>query len=235
MDRQQEEDVLRITAQYVAEVQAGQQPRLSDYLVRYPHYADAITDFVTYYHAVEEDLPVGYLSPRQDSPSSVGELPQLSETSRAALEQAWKRIEQHEKVPTNLDTILLTIASQRGYSLPQLAAEIGLSVDIVRKLVGKHLLIDPATIPQEALRRLAHVLHTPLSAIQTSIRRSSQGAESHDKSGIYLQIAEAQASYDAGQQPVAHVQSFREAIEQNEQLSAEQKAAWRDILAREGL
>jgi hypothetical protein len=228
MDKQQEEDVLRITAQYVAEVQAGQQPRLSDYLARYSHYADAITDFVTYYHAVEENLPVGYLSPRQDSPSSVGELPQLSETSRAALEQAWKHIEQHERMSTNLDTTLLTIASKRGYSLPQLAAEIGLSIDIVRKLVGKHLLIDPATIPQEALRRLAHVLHTPLSAIQTSIRRSSQGADQ-------LQIAEAQASYDAGQQPVAHVQSFREAIEQNEQLSAEQKAAWRDILAREGL
>ncbi len=228
MDRQQEEDVLRITAQYVAEVQAGQQPRLSDYLLRYPHYADAITDFVTYYHAVEEDLPVGYLSPRQDSPSSVGELPQLSETSRTALQRAWKHIEQHERMSTNLDTTLLTIASKRGYSLPQLAAEIGLSVDIVKKLVGKHLLIDPATIPQEALRRLAHVLHTPLGAIQTSIRRSSQGADQ-------LQIAEAQASYDAGQQPVAPVQSFREAIEQNEQLSAEQKAAWRGILAREGL
>ena len=231
MDRQQEEDVLHITAQYVAEVQAGQQPRLSDYLVRYPHYADAITDFVTYYHAVEADMPVEYLPPRQDSPftaSSIGELPQLSETSRAALEQAWKHIEQHERIPTNLDTTLLTIASKQGLSMSQLADEIGLSSDIVEKLTGTRLLIDPATIPQEVLRRLKHVLHTPLSAIHASMRRSSQGADQ-------LQIAEAQPSYNTGQQQASHVQSFREAIEQSLQLSTEQKAAWRDILAREGL
>lgn len=230
MDRQ-EEDVLHITAQYVAEVQAGQQPRLSDYLVRYPHYADAITDFVTYYHAVEEDLPVEYLSPRQDSPftaASVGELPQLSETSRAALQRAWKHIEQHERMPTNLDTTLLTIASKQGLSMSQLAAKIGLSSDIVEKLAGTRLLINSATIPQEVLRRLKHVLHTPLSAIRTSMRRSSQGADQ-------LQIAEAHTSYHTGQQQASHVQSFREAIEQSLQLSAEQKAAWRDILAREGL
>jgi hypothetical protein len=54
MSREQEVTLLHITAQYVAEVQAGEQPRLSDYLVRYPHYADAITDFVAYYHAIEE-------------------------------------------------------------------------------------------------------------------------------------------------------------------------------------
>ncbi len=231
MDRQQEEDVLYITAQYVAEVQAGQQPRLSDYLVRYPHYADAITDFVTYYHAVEEDLPVGYLSPRQDFPisaSSVGELPQLSETSRAALHQAWKHIEQHERVPINLDKTLLSRANKQGLSMLQLAAEIGLSVDIVKKLAGTRLLIDPATIPQEVFIRLTHVLHTPLSAIQTSMRRSSQGADR-------LQIAEAHTSYHTKQQQASHVQSFREAIEQSALLSSEQKAAWRDILDREGL
>jgi hypothetical protein len=49
--------VLRITASYVAEVEAGLHPRLSDYLARYPQYADAIADFVAYYHAVEADLP----------------------------------------------------------------------------------------------------------------------------------------------------------------------------------
>src|SRR5262249_30289942 len=85
MDRQQEEDVLRITAQYVAEVQAGQQPRLSDYLVRYPHYADAITDFVTYYHAVEADLPLEAVSEacgaHFNSFEPTGELPELSEAS----------------------------------------------------------------------------------------------------------------------------------------------------------
>jgi len=232
MDRQQEEDVLRITEQYVAEVQAGQQPRLSDYLVRYPHYADAITGFVTYYHAVEADLPLEAVSEASgehfNSFAPAGELPQLSETSRAALERAWKHIEQHETAFNNLVTTLLTIANKQGVSLSQLADKIGLSRDIVEKLVGTRLMIDPATIPREVLRRLTHVLHTPHSAIQASMRRSSQGADR-------LQIAETHASYDARQQQASHVQSFREAIEQSLLLTSEQKATWSDILTDEGL
>jgi len=57
MHKEQDLSLLHITAQYVAEVQAGRQPRLSDYLARYPRYADAIADFVAYYHAVEEAVP----------------------------------------------------------------------------------------------------------------------------------------------------------------------------------
>ncbi len=48
---------MHITAQYVAEVQSGRQPHLSDYLARYPRHVDAIADFVAYYHAVEEAMP----------------------------------------------------------------------------------------------------------------------------------------------------------------------------------
>ena len=57
MNKEQEMCLLNITAQYVDEVQAGRQPCLSDYLARYPYYADAIADFVAYYHAVEEVIP----------------------------------------------------------------------------------------------------------------------------------------------------------------------------------
>jgi hypothetical protein len=68
MDREQEEAVLRITALYVAELEAGLHPRLSDYLARYPQYAGAIADFVAYYHAVEADLPpvneAAHISPK---------------------------------------------------------------------------------------------------------------------------------------------------------------------------
>jgi hypothetical protein len=62
MHKKQELSLLYITAQYVADVQAGRQPRLSDYLARYPRYADAIADFVAYYHAVEEVRPSGELA-----------------------------------------------------------------------------------------------------------------------------------------------------------------------------
>src|SRR2546421_13017191 len=57
MDREQEEAILRITAQYVDEVRAGQRPKVSDYLARYPQYAAEIADFVAYYHTVEPPPP----------------------------------------------------------------------------------------------------------------------------------------------------------------------------------
>jgi hypothetical protein len=57
MDEEQESSLMYITAQYVAEVQSGRQPHLSDYLARYPRHVGAIADFVAYYHAVEEVIP----------------------------------------------------------------------------------------------------------------------------------------------------------------------------------
>lgn len=57
MDKKQELKLLQITSQYVADIQAGRQPRISDYLARYPRYADAIADFVAYYHVFEEAMP----------------------------------------------------------------------------------------------------------------------------------------------------------------------------------
>ena len=77
MAREYDDAVLRITARYVAEVRAGHQPRLSDYLARYPQYAEAITDFVAYFHAVEVDIP-----------ATTNIMPPLSEQSRSALDQA---------------------------------------------------------------------------------------------------------------------------------------------------
>ena len=56
MDRVQEEDLQRITAHYVAALQAGHNPKLSDYLVSYPHYTNEIADFVAYYHTFEKDI-----------------------------------------------------------------------------------------------------------------------------------------------------------------------------------
>jgi transcriptional regulator with XRE-family HTH domain len=212
MDREQEEDVLRVTAQYMAELQAGHQPRLSDYLVRYPQYADAISEFVTYYHAVEAGLT-------EESPgeSHTGTLPQLSDSSRMALERAWERI---EAAQTDLGTTLLMTINKRGLSLSQLATEVGLSEDIVAKLIAVRPLIEATTLPQELLRRLAHVLRQPLSTLQTYFGYSSQ-----------LQAAETRAPYHTE----AQTQSFREALEQSAQLSDEQKEYWREILMREGL
>lgn len=59
MNKEQQQAILHITAQYTDEVRAGQHPKLGDYLARYPHYADEIADFVAYFHAFEEEMVVG--------------------------------------------------------------------------------------------------------------------------------------------------------------------------------
>jgi hypothetical protein len=224
MDRRQEEDVLRITAQYVADVQTGRQPHLSDYLLRYPQYADEIAEFVAYYHAVETDLP----QETAEELEGFHSLPQLSETSRVALRRAWERVAEHEMAPADGDMTLVMIAHKQGVSLAELAARIGLSSDIVEKLAESRLTIDAATIPLEMHRRVARVLRQPLSVVQASMRPSNRYPDRR-------QVAETSAPYHAGKQLGSQVQSFREALEQSVQLSAEQKAAWRNILAREGL
>ena len=221
MDRAQEEEVLRITAQYVAELQAGYQPRLGDYLASYPQYAGAISEFVAYYHAIEADLP-GVTSGEQDQ-SLASSLPQLSDNSRTALEHAWKRISPRELAPGDVNTTLLVVANRHDLSLSQVANEVGLSEDIVEKLLSVHPAIKAATIPQEVFRRLARVLHQPLEAIQAYFGLAGR-----------LQVAETPTAYDTGLQD-AQEQSFREAIEQSEQLLDEQKAAWHAILDGEGL
>ena len=221
MDRAQEEDVLRITEQYVAELQAGRQPRLGDYLARYPQYAEAISEFVAYYRAVEADLP-GEALGEQGQPLAAS-LSQLSDSSRVALERAWERISPGELVPGDVNTTLLAVANRQGLSLAQVASEVGLSGDIVEKLIGVQPTVKAATIPQEVFRRLAHVLHQPLEAIQAYFGLAAR-----------LQVAETPIAYDTGSQD-ARQQSFREAIEQSEQLPNEQKAAWGNILAHEGL
>ena len=123
MDREQEEAVQRITARYVAEQRAGHHPRLSDYLSRYPQFADAITDFVTYYHAIEANIPeeIGVVSP-------------LSQATRVALDEARRRVLRPESVAPAVNAPLQKAANNAGKSFSQLAVEIGLSLDILEKL-----------------------------------------------------------------------------------------------------
>ena len=85
--RSKEEDVLRITAQYVEEWRAGKQPKASDYLTRYPQYAEDIADFVAYYHAVEAKLP------------STSEITALAPELHIAIDAAWQRIAQSGELP----------------------------------------------------------------------------------------------------------------------------------------
>jgi hypothetical protein len=217
MDREQEEAVQRLTARYVSELLAGSHPRLSDYLSRYPQYEDVITDFVTYYHAIEVGVP-----------EEIDIIPPLSQASRSALDEAWKRVLNADIVAYNPLNSLQMAANQIHKSFSQLAEEVGLSQDVLKKLEQHR--IDAATIPGELCHRLAKALQRPLAAVEIYL-----GLVKHKQ--LTQGVAETLATYHVEAQPGLdmHLLSFQQALEQSKNLSDEQQYVWHTILEREGL
>ena len=217
MDREQEESILlRITEQYVEEVRAGRTPVLSDYLARYPQYADEIADFVAYYHAFEADVP-----------AETGAIPALSEEFRIAIDSAYERVLGSESAPTNKMQTLLVTASKERLTLSQLASKLGLSIDIAAKLEQRK--IKPSSLPGELYTRLSGALQESLGALQAYFEVPLEQVVPMQ------QVAEAQAAYQVEREAGRQAQSFREALEESEQLSEEQKRDWYKALKREGL
>ena len=217
MDREQEEIIQRLTARYVSEFRAGHHPRLSAYLSRYPQYADVIADFVAYYHAIEVDVP-----------EEMEIIPPLSQVSRAALDEAWKNVLNADFVVYNTLNSLQMAANSVNKSFSQLALEIGLSQDILKKL-DQHS-IDAATIPQELCHRLAKALQRPMAAIEMYL-----GLVEHKQLTQGVAVAENPPDYHIEDQPDLdlHVCSFQEAVEQSNNMSDEQKGVWYTILVYE--
>ena len=215
MEQAREQEIMRITAQFVAEQEAGLRPRLEDYARRYPQYVDEITDFVTYYYAVEVSLPTDTAS-----------VPSLSAGSRAALNLAWERV----NTPLPLEAVTLELLAQRQrYSFTRLAALLDLNRDIIERLARRQL--DPTTIPRELLQRLATLLSQSIIVIRQAlglpdVPSTPAIAEKHA-------VAEARASYISADQPA--LPAFREVIVTNTQLSIAQKQRWMAILERERL
>jgi len=217
MDKEQEELIQRLTARYVSEYRSGQRPQLSEYLSRYPQYADEITDFVTYFHAIEVDLP-------RESDII---LP-LTQHSQAALDQAWKNVLQVDFEANGALNSLYVAACNANKSFLELARQVGLSQDILKKLDQRR--IDVATIPKELCHRLAAALQQPVAAIETCL-----GLGEHRQTTYY--VAESHTIYRIEEQSVEDlpVCSFHEAIVQSTRMSDEQKRDWQAILFHEGV
>jgi hypothetical protein len=217
MDNEHEEMIQRLTARYVAEYHAGRQPRLSEYLLRYPRYADVLADFVSYFHAVEIDLPLE---------SEI--IAPLSQTSRAAYVEAMEKVEQTGLELSDNPGSLQQALDKAQKSFHQVSQEVGLGQDILHALAQHR--VDIPTIPREVTRRLAKALDQPVSALEIVLGLSRQE--------LHHQLAAEQPSdYDIEDQSVLHVEacSFQEAIERSEHMSDSQKRNWRAILLQEGL
>jgi hypothetical protein len=217
MDREKEEMIQRLTARYVSEYRTGQQPQLSEYLSRHPQYADMIVDFVTFYHAIEVDVP-------QESDM----IPPLTQASRAAFDEAWKNVVYTDFEVNNALNSLQMAANNVNKSFLQVALEIGLGQDILEKL-DRHA-IGGATIPQELCHRLSKALHQPLAAIEMYLGLGKQKQAT-------LGVAESSSNYHIEGRAVLdlHVAGFQEAVEQSKHMTGEQKGAWHTILVYEGL
>ncbi len=220
-DKKQDKAVLQITAHYVEQAQSGQKPCLSDYLVRYPDYRDAIVDFVAYYHALEE-----HISQRKDV-SVANEA--LSEVSQLALEYVWQRVcLTGERWPHPLLTLLVKKDNER-LPLSYLATELDLSVDVVMQLEQRR--IDPASIPLALSRHLAQVLQQPLHAIQAYFAKDNQYSVPGNSTGTLQRVAEQQEAYSVNVQRV----SFRQVLMASVEVSDWQKAMWCAIIERENV
>lgn len=217
MDREQEEMFQRVTARYVSEFRTGQRPLMSEYLSRYPQYADIIADFVTYFHAIELDAT-------QESEI----IPPLSQTSRTAFDDAWKNVVYADIEAGNTLNSLQAASDTVHKSFIQVSLEIGLGQDILKKL-DRHS-IDAATIPRELCHRLARALHRPLFAIEMYLGLVRQKQ-------LTLDVAESPAFYQIEDQADlnVHAHSFQNAVERSKHMSDEQKGVWHSILLREGL
>jgi hypothetical protein len=220
MNNEQQDAIFRITARYVAEVQAGHEPALSEYIARYPQYADAIADFVAYYHGFEATVPLASNTHMLLSPFSQAALPRSEGHMQA------------EPLSTPAMTSLLA-TEQRHFSLSDLARKLDLSVDIVALLEQRT--IDPTTLPFELYRRIALVLHQPISNIQAYFSWTPQRTRSARERQPAMKVAEKPAHYQVSGEQSLLEESFRHIVAESLWLSPEQREAWETILSLESL
>lgn len=218
MSSNRDEQLLHITARYVAELQAGYQPRLSNYLARYPQYAAEIADFVAYYHTLE--------TPGTDDLSTIAP---LSATSQAVLARLQKDDNTYS-VPLQTPHTLLWLANGQSLTLSQLAHYLNLSPDIASLL--EHRRIAPTTIPVALIARLAALSGYSAEHIQTYFAESALENMPITSQQPVQKVAEGQLKYTREH---AILPSFKEALATSPQLQPEQKAYWHTILTQEGL
>jgi hypothetical protein len=123
MDREQEEVVLRCTAHYIEALQAGHQPEISDYLARYPQYADAIANFIAYYQTVE--LPQAQPIESMDNTDSLHSADEFTSEFHIAIESAWQRVLMPGTTPEHMNRNMEDLGKATQVPEPEKIAESG--------------------------------------------------------------------------------------------------------------
>lgn len=253
----QEEIVLRVTAHYVEEVQAGRQPDISDYLSRYPQYADAIASFIAYYHTVELPLSQSQI----DTPDHIGKLEETCITDEfasvfhIATETAWQQLMPPGEAGETENNI--RAASDDRREKASYVSEVHTDGAIDTGDYGQtiHTLFIAAKQQHLSTSQLAAHLHISEDIValleQQAIMPASIPLELYRRLATVLQqpvhhlqhpsmaerqqrVAEHPGWYKIGTTTDGPEQiSFREALETSEMLSAEQAQYWHDVFSQE--
>lgn len=199
-DRERQYEIDRITFQYATEFRSGRNPHIEEYIQRNPEYANELLEYALYFHAF------GFDSEPLEEPA------ELSLSPAAEKAMAWIREQRERPAPVAIQS-LVQLGLDAKYSPPQLAAAVGLTVDLLGKLQAHA--IAAATIPRTLIQRFADVLQIAPEAI-----------------AAYLSASPAGGFYMADQQPDQQQESFLDAVEASA-LSPEGKREWAEIMNAE--
>jgi hypothetical protein len=201
-----------LLADYVAEVEAGEQPDLRYLIAQNPDLEDELTDAVASYwldaHSVFEEQAKLETSPEYqvqmaqilNDPAQQARIRQLLNTAASA------QAEIEEAIPG-----LYKLIVRQGLKIPEVAQELNITQDILSSLDRRVVKIDK-DLPNRLLADLAEVLHISFSQLLNYFRRPVLGSHNfmaEDKPDTTTQL------------------TFAELVDSSVQLTQEQKTYWR--------
>jgi hypothetical protein len=196
--RQYEIDV--ISAQYAEEVRAGRKPRIEEYVKRYPQYRAELLSFALYFETV------GIHTEALDGPADAALSP-AAERALAAIRK-WRPADEGQSLQG-----LAARGLEVGYQPPQLAAAVGLTMDLLGKLEAR--VIAVATIPPTLVQRFAAALRVAPDAVAAFLGAAGPGT--------------AGAFFYADQPPTHQQESFLDAV-RGSTLLPNGKREWEEIV-----
>ncbi|GEM_PF-876743 len=218
--RSEDEDLMmRLTARYTDEYQAGSNPKIEEYIQRYPQYTAELLDFAFYFHTVAAQMPLAEMAlPPAVAPSPAAQRARAQVRADLGLVASTPATAPATQA-TSADAPALESLATRAFALrlspPRLAQQVGISNDLLGRLDART--IQPQTIPPTLLQRFAGALQVTVEAI----------------AAYFGAPAQASVHYYAEKAPEAQQQEpFLDAVDASN-MSPDAKREWAEIAARE--
>jgi hypothetical protein len=207
LQRERQYEIDKITFRYATEFRSGRNPRIEDYVQRYPQYSEELIEYALYFYAIGYDREP-LVEPDELKLSPAGE-------------KAMARIREQSAGYAPVETVdaiegLVKQGNKIGLTPPQLAEAVGLTIALLSRIEVRT--IDAASIPRALFQRLATTLRTSSEAIAAYL-------------GV-TQTGQAGGFFYADQPPDQRQESFLDAV-QASALSPERKREWADIVHEE--